>query len=244
MLFSLSVQIRTREKEKTPEGKQLKHSPGFVPSVAHSQSSSGDFFIPQREEGFAPAGKMSSPPISRAAPPRGCWDLWRGLIRSDMAQNLQGVHLLAHSLCILSIRGMNCDNQSACACVYVCLRLCVYWTRRGGILLRMESVTVLTQTNLRETGRSKRVQQESVFPPPPPPQQSHGESSVCWPLASPEVSMATKCQSPARQRLQRGLGVSLVIMRALGLLTSLFIIIGLHNSNQIIRLVSDNCTLE
>lgn len=117
LLFSLSVQIRTREREKTPEGKQLKHSPGFVPSVAHSQSSSGDFFIPQREEGFAPAGKMSSPPISRAAPPRGCWDLWRGLIRSDMAQNLQGIHLLAHSLCILSIRGMNCDNQSACACV-------------------------------------------------------------------------------------------------------------------------------
>ncbi|KAL0627130.1 hypothetical protein AAY473_000438 [Plecturocebus cupreus] len=35
-----------------------------------------------------------------------------------MAQNLQGVHLLAHSLRILSIRDMSYDNKSACACVW------------------------------------------------------------------------------------------------------------------------------
>jgi hypothetical protein len=116
-LFNLNRKIGTQEKkkEKTSEGRQLKDSPGFIPSTVHSQNSSGDFSILHGEKGFAPAAKVKSPPISAAAPPRGFWDLWRGLIRSDMAQNLQGVHLLAHSLCILSVRGMNYDKQSACA---------------------------------------------------------------------------------------------------------------------------------
>lgn len=43
-----------------------------------------------------------------------------------MAQNLQGVHLLAHSLRISSVRGMNYDNQSAlCTCVNIPEFTCV-----------------------------------------------------------------------------------------------------------------------
>ena len=51
--------------------------------------------------------------------PDPAWVFVRRLMGSDMAQNLQGIHLLAHSLCILSIRGMNYDNKSACVCVCV-----------------------------------------------------------------------------------------------------------------------------
>lgn len=128
--FSISThKLGHKRKREDLEGRQLTWSPGFNPSTAHSHNSSGDFSFLQEEKGFAPAGKTKSPPISAAAaaaPPRGFWDLWRGLIRSDVAQNLQGIHLLAHSLRISSIRGMSYDNQSAlCTCVNVSEFTCV-----------------------------------------------------------------------------------------------------------------------
>lgn len=67
-----------------------------------------------------------------AAPPRSSLDFQRRLIGSDIAQNLQGVHLPAHSLHILSIRGMSYDRK--------CVGVCVWVTGLGACLVMIFSV--------------------------------------------------------------------------------------------------------